>query len=244
MGDVPMSLPEIKVFPDSAAVTREAAERVADAARRAIDEAGRFSLALSGGSTPRPVYELLAQEPLRSQIAWQKVEIFFGDERCVPPDSPQSNFHMASEAMLSKLPIPPANVHRMRGEIDPNQAAIEYGQMLKEKFGDGGLDLVLLGMGPDGHTASLFPGTEALHETHHRCVANFVPKLNAWRITLTLPFLNRCRDVMFLVAGADKAPMVARVLEGPPDAEPLPVQLIRPTGRLIWLLDAPAAGME
>jgi 6-phosphogluconolactonase len=152
---------------------------------------------------------------------------------------------MASESLLRKVPIPGDNVYRIRGEIDPNAAAIEYGRMLKEKFGDGGLDLIYLGMGPDGHTASLFPGTEALAETKHRCVANFVPKLSAWRVTMSAPFINRARNVIFLVAGADKAERVAEVLEGPPDPQRLPSQMIRPTdGQLVWILDAGAAGME
>lgn len=239
-----MSPPEIKVLPDPMELAREAAERIATAAAHAIGEQGRFSLALSGGGTPRPAYELLAQEPYRSRIDWQKVRIFFGDERCVPPDHPQSNYRMANEALLSRVPIPAGNLFRMRGEIDPHQAAVEYGQMLKSEFGDTGLDQVLLGLGPDGHTASLFPGTEALGETRHRCVANFVAKLDAWRITLTAPFLNLSRSVLFLVAGADKAKTVAQVLEGPPDPQRLPAQLIQPAGRLTWLLDSGAAAME
>lgn len=238
-----MTTPEIKVLPDVSSLAREAAERIVAAAVQAIDTHGTFSLALSGGSTPRPVYELLSQEPFRSHVNWNKVEIYFGDERCVPPDSPQSNFKMANETLLSRVPIPDQSVHRIRGEMDPHQAAKEYGQMLKERFGDGGLDLVLLGMGPDGHTASLFPGTQAVHETHHRCVANFVPKLNAWRVTMTAAFINRSDQVMFLVAGADKSQILSTVLEEPPDVERYPVQSIRPAGRLIWLMDAAAAGM-
>jgi 6-phosphogluconolactonase len=240
----PMTKPEIKVVPDPAALASQGAERFVDIAREAIALRGRFSVALSGGHTPEQMFHLLSQEPYRSQVAWEKVEIFFGDERCVPPDSPESNFRMANESLIRKVPVPGDNVYRMRGEIDPNEAAIEYGQMLKEKFGDGGLDLVFLGMGPDGHTASLFPGTEALRETKHRCVANFVAKLNAWRITMTVPFINRAGTVLFLVAGADKAQRVAEVLEGPADPERLPSQLIRPDpGKLVWLLDAEAAGM-
>lgn len=239
-----MTSPEIKVLPDAASLAREAGERIATAAVEAINTHDTFSLALSGGATPKPIYELLAQEPFRSRVDWNKVEIYFGDERCVPPDSPQSNYRMANDALLSRVPIAAGNVHRIRGEIDPNEAAKEYGQMLKERFGDGGLDLVLLGMGPDGHTASLFPGTQALHEAHHRCVANFVPKLNAWRVTLTAPFINRSKQVMLLVAGADKSQILSKVLEEPADAERYPVQSIQPEGRLIWLMDAAAAGME
>jgi 6-phosphogluconolactonase len=177
-------------------------------------------------------------------VAWEKVEIFFGDERCVSPESSESNYRMASESLLRTVPVPGDNVYRIRGEIDPNAAAIEYGQMLKEKFADGGLDLIYLGMGPDGHTASLFPGTEALRETKHRCVANFVPKLNTWRVTMSAPFINRAQNVIFLVGGADKAERVAEVLEGPPDPQRLPSQMIRPIeGKLTWILDAGAAGM-
>lgn len=240
----PMTIPEIKVLPDTAALAAEAAERFIILARQAIDQRGRFSAALSGGHTPEKMFQLLAQEPCRSRVAWENVEIFFSDERCVAPDSTESNYRMANEALLKKVPIPGDNVYRMRGEIDPNEAAVEYGQLLKERFGDGGLDLIFLGMGPDGHTASLFPGTEALRETKHRCMANYVPKLSAWRITMTAPFINRAGTVMFLVTGADKTERVKEVLEGPPDPERLPSQLIRPDpGSLVWLLDATAAGM-
>lgn len=239
-----MTSPEIKVLPTPDALASEGAERFANLATEAIEQRGRFSVALSGGHTPEKMFQLLAQDPYRSRVPWEKVEIFFGDERCVPPDSVESNYRTANESLLRKVPIPGDNVYRMRGEIDPNAAAIEYGQLLKEKFGVGGLDLIFLGMGPDGHTASLFPGTEALKEARHRCVANYVPKLSAWRITMTAPFINRAGTVLFLVGGADKAQRVSEVLEGPADTERLPSQLIRPQpGMLVWLLDAGAAGM-
>ena len=239
-----MIKPEIKVVPDAAALAADGAERFVEAARDAIEQRGGFSVALSGGHTPASTFDLLAREPYRAQVAWEKVEIFFSDERCVPPDSPESNYRMANETLLRRVPIPGDNVYRIRGEIDPHEAAIEYGEMLKEKFADGGLDLIFLGMGPDGHTASLFPGTEALKETKHRCVANFVPKFQAWRVTMSAPFINRARAVVFLVLGADKAERVAEVLEGPPDPDRLPSQLIRPTeGQLTWLMDVAAAGM-
>ena len=235
---------EIKVLPDATEIARQAAERVIDAANRAAHEGRRFSIALAGGSTPRALYELLATEPYRSRIDWPSVEVFFGDERTVPPDHKDSNYRMAREALLSKVPIPGDNVYRMAGEIDPNDAAKQYGQMLKEKFGEGGLDMVLLGMGDDGHTASLFPDTEALNETKHRAVANFVPKMRTWRITLSAPFINRARDVLLLVGGAGKAQRLQEVLEGPQDPRRLPVQLIKPAeGKVTWLVDAPAAGM-
>jgi 6-phosphogluconolactonase len=237
-----MSQPEIKVLPNPQEVTAEAARRiVAAAALKLSDPHHFFSLVLSGGSTPKALYELLAGEPYRSQLNWSNVEIYFGDERCVPPDHADSNFLMAHTAMLSKLPIPEPNIHRMRGELPPEQAATEYGQLLRERFQDRGPDIVLLGMGDDGHTASLFPGTAALMETKHRCVANFVPRLNTWRITMSYPFLNTARQVMILATGANKAARIKEVLKGPKDPQRLPIQGIEPAGQLTWLLDAAAA---
>lgn len=235
--------PEIFVVPDPKALTTEAAHRIIAAAEtRLADSNHFFSLVLSGGSTPKALYECLAADPYRSRLNWSKVEIFFGDERAVPPDHPDSNYLMAHMAMLSKLPIPEPNIHRIRTELEPEAAAIEYGKLLKTKFHDHGPDLVLLGMGDDGHTASLFPETAALDEMNHRCVANFVPKLNTWRVTMTYPFLNRAKAVLILVAGAGKAQRVAEVLAGPRDPKRLPIQEIRPThGTLTWLLDAAAA---
>ena len=236
--------PEIKVHPDANEIAYAAAERIVAGAQQASEEGRNFSIALSGGSTPRTLYELLATDAYKSRIDWPRVEIFFGDERTVPPDHKDSNYRMSREALLSKVPIPGDNIYRMAGEIDPNEAATRYGQMLKEKFGDGGLEMVLLGMGDDGHTASLFPGTAALKETKHRAVANYVDKLKTWRLTLTAPFINRAREVLILVSGASKAARLAEVLEGPRDPQRLPIQLIQPTqGRLVWLVDAPAAGM-
>ena len=236
--------PEIKVLPEVADVAHEAAERIVAAANHAAEDGRTFSIALSGGSTPKALYELLATPAYRSRIDWPTVEVFFGDERNVAPDHPESNYRMAREALLSKVPLPGDNVYRMHGELDANEAAKQYGQMLTEKFGDGGLDLVLLGMGDDGHTGSLFPGTAALNETKHRAVANYVEKLKTWRITLTAPFINRAKEVLVLVTGASKAARLAEVLEGPPDPQRLPIQLIQPaSGRLFWLVDAAAAGM-
>jgi len=231
---------EIKILPDATGVTQEAARRIVAAAGAAK---GIFSLVLSGGNTPKALYELLASSAYRTQIDWSKVEIYFGDERCVPPDNSESNYLMAQTALLSKVPIDASRVHRIRGEIDPAAAAMEYGQMLKSKFGDGGADVLLLGMGDDGHTASLFPGTAALNETHHRCVANFVPRMNTWRVTLTYPFLNKSAAVMILAVGAAKTQRLAEVLHGPRDPQRLPIQRIEPVGgTLAWLLDAAAAG--
>jgi 6-phosphogluconolactonase len=243
---------DIRVYPDPPAVARAAADTIVNNARDAKSAGRPFSLVLSGGSTPKLLYEFLAAEPYCSQIDWPNVEIYFGDERAVPPDHADSNFRMASEALLSRVPLKPENVHRMRGEIDPNEAAIEYGRMLKARFGDGGVgggggpDVTLLGMGDDGHTASLFPHTPAIHETRHRCVAQFVEKSStgrSWRITLTAPFLNRSACVLALVTGAGKAARLREILHGPRDPERLPIQLIQPTpGRMQWLLDTAAAG--
>ena len=240
-----MSSPQIQVVSTSADLARAAAERVVLAARDNIEQSGGFTLVLSGGSTPKTLYELLASDEHRNQIDWSRVEIFFGDERTVPPDHPDSNYRMASEALLTKVPINPEKIHRFRGEIDPEQAAKEYGQLLKQRFGDdGGPDLVLLGIGDDGHTASLFPHTSALRETKHRAVANPVPKLNTTRLTLTAPLINRAREVLVLAAGDKKAPVLREILEGAPDSDRLPIQMIWPiSGNLIYLLDAAAAAM-
>jgi 6-phosphogluconolactonase len=240
-----MTTPHIKVLPDAAAIAIEAAERIIEASKNAIELFDEFSLVLGGGSTPKMLYELLASDEYRERIEWPKVRIFFGDERCVPPDHEDSNYRMARIALLSEVPIPGDNIYRMRGEIDAEQAAIEYGKMLKEKFADAGPDLILLGMGEDGHTASLFPGTPALKETKHRCVSNYVDKLGAWRITLTAPFINRADEVLVLVSGTGKASKVTEVLEGPREPERLPIQLIEPaSGKMTWLLDVAAAGMS
>jgi len=240
-----MNAAEIKVVPDPAAVAAEAAERFVHAADEAIRLSGKFSVALAGGSTPKALFELLANDANRDRVDWPNIHVYFGDERTVPPDHKDSNYGMARATLLSKVPILESQVHRMRGEIQPEEAAKEYGQLLKEHFGDGGLDLILLGMGDDGHTASLFPGTPALAEPKHRAFANPVPKLNTTRITMTAPFINRAREVLITVTGANKASRLSEVLEGPRDTERLPVQLIAPVnGKLAWLVDAAAAGME
>jgi 6-phosphogluconolactonase len=236
---------QIKVVPDAAEVAAAAAEVICPAADAAITARGSFSIALSGGNTPKILYELLASSSYAKRINWKNWQIYFGDERCVPPTHPDSNFRMASEALLSLVPIPPDNIHRMKGEIEPQQAATEYGQMLKQNFGDGGIDLVLLGMGDDGHTASLFPGTTALAETRHRCVANYVEKLGVWRITLSAPFINQAGQVVVMLSGAAKAKRVEQVLQGPLDTQNLPIQMIQPaSGKMLWIMDAPAAGMD
>ena len=239
--------PEIKVLPDARTIAREAAERIVALSEDAIESRGRFSIALAGGSTPKTLYSLLAAPEFVARLDWPAIDLFFGDERCVPPDHKDSNYRMAHESLISKVPIPLDNVYRMRGEIDPNEAAKEYGLMLKEHFGDSGLDLVLLGMGDDGHTLSLFPGTKAVSEKDHRVVANYAENSTtgkSWRITMTAPFINKARNVIVMLSGAGKAERFKEVLEGPRVPERLPIQLIQPVeGTMTWLIDRGTAGM-
>ncbi|MGH7320110.1 MAG: 6-phosphogluconolactonase [Candidatus Rokuibacteriota bacterium] len=240
---------EVVVVDSPEAVARAAAERAVACARAAVVARGRFSVALSGGSTPRALFRLLAEAPLRSEIDWARIDVFWGDERCVPPTHPDSNYRMAKEALLDQVPIPPERIHRIAADTEDHAAAATaYEAELARILGrtPGGtppvFDFLLLGMGADGHTASLFPGTPALAEHRRWVVANRVEKLGADRITLTWPILNRAAYVLFLVAGADKAAVLREVLEGPRDVARLPAQGIRPeAGRLVWLLDRAAA---
>jgi 6-phosphogluconolactonase len=241
---------KITVYPDQESLSRGAADFIAASATRALAERGRLTLALAGGSTPRPVYARLAAN-YRDQLDWSKVQIFFGDERCVPPDNPQSNYLMAQTALLAQVPLPPGNIHRLRGEADPEAAAVAYTEILQQTFGGDaaaggpppkGFDLILLGMGDNGHTASLFPGLAAVTETKRWVMAQYVEVMGNWRLTLTPVVINAARQVVFLVSGASKAEMLHRVLEGPYQPVVLPAQSIKPTdGELHWLLDAPAA---
>lgn len=217
---------------------------------RAAQEArprNRFNVVLSGGSTPRAFHTLLAAPPYRDQVEWSQVHFYWGDDRCVAPDDPESNFRMARETLLDKVPIREAQIHRMHTEEDPVVAANLYEEELRQDFalGEGQLprfDLIYLGMGPDGHTASLFPHTAALAVTDKLVTANFVPKLSANRITLTYPVLNNAAAIAFLVAGSDKADALAAVLQGSRDPDTYPSQLIAPTdGDLFWLADRAAA---
>ena len=238
---------EIRTLNTPQELFEAAAELVASTASEAIAERGRFTIALSGGSTPKNLYNLLATNA-RSSLPWDRMFFFFGDERHVPPTDPESNYRMANEAMLSKVPVAPGNVFRVEAEKpDAGAAATAYEQTLRKFFAlEAGqipaFDLILLGMGPDGHTASLFPGTEALQEKSKLFVANWVEKLKTHRLTLTLPVLNAARCVAFLVSGTDKAPVLKSVLEGDAPGEQYPAKLVRPAqGKLIWLLDRAAA---
>ena len=231
--------PEIVVYKDAAALARGAADLIVDTARAA---AGAFTLVLAGGSTPRKTYEELARR--KGALDVQRTWFLFGDERCVPPDHERSNYRMAREALFDPLGVPPERVLRMEGEHDPQDAARRYEERLRANLPvhDPRLDLVLLGIGPDGHTASLFPGTTALDEGERWVVSNWVPKFSEWRLTLTLPLLNRARHVAFLVSGADKATIVDEAFGGEPHDSPYPCERVRPeAGKLAVLLDAPAA---
>jgi 6-phosphogluconolactonase len=244
-------IPEIQRVEDLTAVCEAAAAVFVRTAEDAIGAADAFRVVLAGGSTPRGLYALLAADAgLRTRIPWEKVHVFWGDERHVPPDHADSNFRMAHAALLGRVPIDRAHVWRMKGEYpSASQAADEYEQNLRELFGlaPGAMprfDLVLLGIGADGHTASLFPGTAALNEQRRIVVANRVEQLRADRITLTAAALNNASCVMFLVHGADKAAALKAVLEQPFAPAKLPAQLIRPErGRLLWIVDRAAASL-
>jgi 6-phosphogluconolactonase len=244
--------PAIEISPDIAALSAAAAERFVVASQQAIDAHGKFVVALSGGSTPRRMYELLAREPLASRVKWSRVHIVWGDERCVPPAHADSNYRMARESLLDHVPIPAANVHRMHGEDAPASAAASYETMLRALLATPNgppasvpgknIDLALLGLGDNGHTASIFPESAAVSEQRRWVMAEYVPAVSMWRITLTAPILNAAAEVLFLVAGGDKAAVMQRVLEGARVPQELPAQLIAPSpGRIRWLVDAAAA---
>jgi 6-phosphogluconolactonase len=244
--------PAVRVLPDASAVQRAAAEEFSARVEAAVAARGVALVALSGGSTPRGLYALLADPalPYRARVPWAALHVFWGDERHVPPDHPDSNYRMAREALLARVPVPEASVHRIPAEDpDADRAARRYAATLREVFGAHGrlegpwprFDLVLLGMGADGHTASLFPGTDAVDEMARPVAAPWVPAVRSRRITLTAPVLNGADAVVFLVAGADKAETLAAVLEGPRRPERYPSQLVRPArGALLWLVDRAA----
>lgn len=234
------------IFQDTDAIAAAALSLFVRAAVAAIRERGQFRVALAGGQTPRKLYERLASRPATA-LDWSAIHVFFGDERPVAPDHPESNFRMAAESLLNRVPLPAGNVHRLRGELAPDTAADEYERELRRVFALGNgewprFDLILLGMGSDGHTASLFPETDALRESQRLVRANWVPKFGHHRLTFTLAVLNAARQVWFLVAGADKAQAVKEVFAHPSVEPPPPAALVRPTdGELTWLLDAAAS---
>jgi 6-phosphogluconolactonase len=235
---------EIEIYPDAEQLTQAAAEQFTALAQTAINERGRFTVALSGGSTPRALFQLLATDSFTARIDWSSVQVFWGDERGVPPEHPDSNYRMASETLLDYVPVPESNVHRMQGELDPTRAANAYSEILRQTFEESPpvFDLILLGMGDDGHTASLFPGTAAVYERNRWVVGHFVGRLQTWRITLTPVVINAARTVLFLVSGANKAERLKQVLEGAFQPHVLPAQIVQPRkSRLLWLVDKAAA---
>lgn len=242
-----MNKHEIIVCRDVDELAQRGATEFVKLAQHSVREKGRFAVALSGGSTPRALYALLATPEFKRQAPWSEVHLFWGDERCVPPDHADSNYRMAREFLLANIEIPGRNVHRLAGEKEPAAAAAEYEGELKNFFrlAPGAFprfDLILLGLGEDGHTASLFPGTDALKEAQHLVVANYVAKLNTHRLTVTFPVLNHGAAVIFLVAGAIKAPVVKEILNDGGAAARFPAARVQASdGRLVWLLTEDAA---
>jgi len=241
---------EVRILPSGAVIAARAAQIFVESAKAAAQANRTLSIALAGGSTPKALYSLLAADPLRSQVPWDKLDFFFGDERHVPPDHQDSNFRMASEAMLSKAPVAPTQVHRIHAENpDAAQAAQQYEDELRQAFhlSPGQrprFDLVLLGMGNEGHTLSLFPGTKALRDNGRLVLRNWVGKVFSDRITMTAPVVNNAALVLFMITGADKAPALKAVLEGTFEPEQLPSQLIAPeNGKLLYLVDTAAGSM-
>jgi len=238
---------ELVVAPDAASLNLAAVEEFCRSAGAAIAARGRFTVALSGGNTPRAVHALLVEQQ-RDSLPWEKIFVFFGDERHVPPDHPDSNYRMAKESLLSQVPIPQQNVFRIQAELPADVAARKYEDSLREFFQlpPGSwprFDLIFLGLGDDGHTASLFPGTAALNEDACLAVANWVEKFKAYRITLTFPVLNHAAEVLFLVSGKGKAEIMREIVRKAGNAV-YPAQMVRPEhGRLLWMADRQAAGL-
>jgi 6-phosphogluconolactonase len=238
-----------RVFSTPAAVAQAAAELFASSVAAAVNARGIARVAISGGTTPKAMFGLLADpsQPFASKVPWNKVDLYWVDERCVPPDDAESNYRMTRETLLSKVPLPAEQIHRMEGELEPEVAAARYEAAIRNGFKLEGaetptFDLVMLGMGDDGHTASLFPHTEALNDMTHIVVANHVPQKDTWRVTLTWPVINQGREVAFLIEGEKKAQVLREVFQGPYQPETYPSQIIRPaSGRLTLLLDAAAA---
>jgi 6-phosphogluconolactonase len=233
------------VFEDLAELTRAAAGEIARFAENTVEQRGRFTWALSGGSTPRPLYEALASDPYRERLPWSALHLFWGDERHVPPDHPESNYRMAREAMIDRVPVPRGNVHRVTAEDpDAQRAAAAYEEELRAFFalapGEWPVfDLMLLGIGPDGHTASLFPGGAALRERDRLVVAPWVEAQRTFRLTMTPPVLNHSRLSLFLVSGEDKAGALRAVIEGESEPDRYPAQVV--AGNVLWMVDRAAA---
>lgn len=242
-----MAEPKLIILNDAQELYVRAAEEVAHITGEAICTHGEFTFCLSGGSTPAATYDLLATR-FRLSVDWKEVQFFWGDERCVPPDNAESNYAMANRTMLSKLALRPDQVHRMRGEDPPPAATTAYEDELRKRFGlaDGEFprfDLIMLGLGDNRHTASLFPGDPAIHETQRMVVAVEVSAEPPKRLSFTPPVINNAQRVMFLVSGQGKAAAVKDILEGPRDPDKFPAQIVAPQGELIWILDKAAASL-
>jgi len=236
----------IAIYDDKHTLSQYAAEYIMRIANESIDLHGHFTIALTGGTTPGEVYSLIGSEPFRSQIDWQLVHIFWGDERCVPHNSPESNFYLAQEALLQKISIPESQIHPMPADqLDRDAASQAYTVEMQNTFGTDGIpsfDLIHRGRGPDGHTASLFPHQASLHEIHRLVMPVSVPKPPPDRLTFTPPLLNAARNVLFLVTGSDKAEALHAVLEGEYQPDEYPAQIVRPTnGEVVWMLDRAVA---
>jgi 6-phosphogluconolactonase len=234
------------VVHDAERLSHLAATTISELICRSIAARGVSYVALSGGKTPLRVYQILATAPLRNTIEWRHVHLFFGDERMVPPEDPASNYGMVSRELVSRVPIPPDNVHRIRGEISAMDAGRQYETELEKSF-HGRLprfDILILGVGEDGHVASLFPGTDSLTEVSRVAIGCFVPQLNSWRVTLTLPVLVNARETLFLATGKQKAAVIARIVEAGKPEVGIPASMIRPThGEVRWILDEDAASL-
>ena len=236
---------ELRILADPESVASTAAELFVAVARQSVDDHGTFTVALSGGSTPAALFSLLASPPYRESVPWDKTHVFWSDERWVPPSDPESNSGMAQRLLLDHVPIPTHQVHYVTTTgVTPEESTAEYGRLLRDMY-DGGeprLDLIFLGLGDDGHTASLFPGTEALHETYHRVFANYVSRLSTWRITFTYRTINAARHVCFMVTGDEKRAAIRHIFAPRAGEDPLPAALVSPTeGQLLWLVDEAAA---
>jgi 6-phosphogluconolactonase len=233
----------IRVFKDLESLSQAAAELFAELSEGAIRARGRFSVALSGGNTPSRLYELLANDPFRDKIQWRSVHVFWSDERCVPADDPRNNARMAHQVLLDRIALPVENIHAAQGDLPPAEAAARYEAELRKFFGDQPpvFDLILLGMGDNAHTASLFPHTPVLEERERWVAEVYLAEQNMFRVTFTAPFINQASQVVFLVSGADKAVALQNVLEGAYQPQEYPAQLIRPNGaHPIWLVDRAA----
>jgi len=237
---------QLKIVPTKENLIHQAVELFIEAASIQIERKGVFTVALSGGNTPKPVYAALAEPGNRARVDWGKAHLFWGDERHVPPEDPQSNFRMAREVLLDQVDIPAENVHRVPAEMEVRMAAFQYEEELRQFFGGEWpvFDFVFLGMGQDGHTASLFPQSAGLNEDFRWFIANYAPRMETWRLTLSAPAINAARFILVLVEGEGKAVRLKTVLNGPSDPYEMPIQMIDPPGgEMVWLVDQ-TAGSE